>query len=432
MASFRLRCLSVFVMERMRDTNPIVCAMAMSITCTVGCKVEWNKRLEIARVVLAAVSKRFFLRKAMHAGTRNPALVKIKPQNGICFRSTHVGEMSATETNSPRILGEGSFGCVMKPAPKCVGKERRIAKSNAKVTVSKVFADSADFRYEVAASKKVAKVDPKGKHILVPTSYCDTTYGAVSMHPAADNCELIQDLRFSSPTTKMYQLKMPYGGQRFDKYIKSNTVSLTEFVQHMIHVLEGVQKLQKHGMCHQDLKASNLLIAAGGQAMIIDYSLMLPFQDVYTSKNIGRLRHSYFPYPPEYKIFYLVYRRICDDKQCEDLMPQIMKNLEHYGTDRLQRMVDLHGDIEQYVATFYRHVLRNKRRLVSTFATYAKKMDVYSVGAIMLDMDKYIDKRKVTAASIRSYYDAISGMTMIDPRKRLSVTQAIKKLKSIV
>lgn len=367
----------------------------------------------------------------MHAGTRNPALVKIKPQNGICFRSKQVGEMSETETNSPRILGEGSFGCVLKPAPKCVGKERRIVKNDAKVTVSKVFGDARDFRYEVAASKKVAKVDPQGRHILVPSSYCDTTYGAVAMHPAADNCEIIQDMRFSSPTTKMYQLKMPYGGQRYDKYVKANHVSIDEFVRHMIHVLEGVQKLQKHGMCHQDLKASNLLISASGDAMIIDYSLMIPFDQVYSSKNIGRLRHSYFPYPPEYKLFYLVYRRVCNDQSCDDLMPQILKNLEHYGSDRFQKMLDLHGNIGDFVATFYRHVLRNKRSLTKLFTPYAKKVDIYSVGAIMLDMDKYIDKKGVHAAKIRAYYDAIAGMTMIDPRKRWSVTQALKKLKAI-
>lgn len=339
------------------------------------------------------------------------------------------------ESNSPRILGEGSFGCVLKPAVQCVGKEKNIrasnsAKQNTQI-VGKVFADKTDYQTEVKASKKIAKVDPRGKHILVPTSYCSTSLGAVAMHPAANDCEVVQSMRFSVPSSTLYQLKMPYGGQRYDKYIKSNSVKLHDFVEHIIHVLEGVQKLQKHNTCHQDLKASNLLISASGQVMIIDYSLMAPYEDVYVKKNLSRLRHTYFPYPPEYKMFYLVYSHICNDKKCDALLPQIMKNFDHYGSDRMQIMLTLHKDVEEYVATFYKHMLRNKNSLPKLFLSYAKKMDVYSVGAIMMDLDKYIVKQGSRPQKVRAYYEAMAGMTMIDPRKRWTVSQALKKLKAI-
>lgn len=336
------------------------------------------------------------------------------------------------DSKSPRVLGEGSFGCVLKPAVNCTGKERTIRKpKNGEVTVSKVFEQTKDYRQEVMASKKVAKIDPKGTHILVPNSYCDTSYGVVSMHPAASECEVVQRLKFLPPSTKLHQIKMPYGGVRYDKYIKSSHVSFAKFIEQIIHVLEGVQKLHRKHICHQDLKASNLLISSDGRTMIIDYSLMLPFDDIYSAENARRLRHTYFPYPPEYKVFYLLYKKLCNDQSCPVLVHEIMKNFEHYGSDRLEMMKLLHENIPEFVATFYRYALKNKNKLMQVFSKFAGKVDVYSVGMIMIDMDKYISKYDVPSKALQTYYQAIAEMTMIDPRKRASVSKALKILKSI-
>lgn len=337
-----------------------------------------------------------------------------------------------SESKSPRVLGEGSFGCVLKPEVKCAGPEKKIGKNAAsQLTVSKVFDRKKYFRQEVAASKKIAKIDPKGTHILVPSSYCDTSYGVVSLHPAASECEVIQQLQFSPPSTKLYQIKMPYGGVRYDKFVKSNNLDLSTFVKQMTHVLEGVQKLHRKQVCHQDLKASNLLIASDGRVMIIDYSLMLPFSDVYSTHNVRRLRHTYFPYPPEYKVFYLVYNGLCAQKTCSAVVYEVMKNFDHYGSDRLQMMQTLHEDTPEFVATIYKYALKNKSRLMDAFSKFAGKVDVYSVGMIMLDLDKYISKTGASDQAIRTYYQAMAEMTMIDPQKRATVAKALKILKSI-
>lgn len=385
----------------------------------------------VANTVLATKSIRFFRLNANQAGSKNPVLVRIKPQNGICFRPIQVEEMSVTDSTSPpRILGEGSFGCVLKPPVKCASKETIIKKTSGK-TVGKIFSDKVDFRVEVDASKKIAKIDRKGSHILVPTSYCKTTKGAVEMHPAADGCEMMQS-RWAYPASlPMYQLVMPYGGQRYDKYLRLNTVDMHTFIQHVIHMLEGVLKLQRHGICHQDLKASNLLITDTGTVLIIDYSLMMPFADIYSKKNLRRLYHSYFPYPPEYKIFYLVYKHICEGKDCDMALPQVMKNLEHYGERKLELMQKLHGNMEESVAALYKETSKIKDKLPTAFHKYAKKVDVYSIGAIMVDMDKYVTKYGVSKAEMRKYYEVMKGMTMIHPKERLTVMQALKKLRAI-
>lgn len=337
-----------------------------------------------------------------------------------------------SDSKSPRVLGEGSFGCVLKPAVSCTGKEKVIRNRLAsEVTVSKIFENKTDYRKEVTASKRVAKIDKKGRHILVPNSFCDTSYGVVSLHPASDDCEVVQNLRFFPPSTKLYQIKMPYGGVRYDKYIRSSNVDLTTFIKQMIHVLEGVKMMQAKQMCHQDLKASNLLISDSGKVIIIDYSLMLPFNQIYGKLNVRRLRHTYFPYPPEYKVYYAVYKHLCEMKSCDGLLHHVLRNFDSYGRERLEMMVMLHENIPQHVATLYDFTLKNKFRLQEAFTPFASKVDVYSVGTIMVDMDKYISKRGVSEQVLQAYYDAIASMTMVDPRKRATVKQALQKLKSI-
>lgn len=342
--------------------------------------------------------------------------------------------------DTPRVLGEGSFGCVLLPPVKCTAhKELFVEKQRhkpKKQTVGKIFYDRQDFETEVAASKKVVRVDPRGKHILIPTSHCETTFGNVTTHPASSECENVRDRMFTKPDTPLYQITMPYGGRRYDKEIRMGTTPFVKFIKQLIHVLEGVQKLQRHKTCHQDLKASNLLIDIDGNVLIIDYSLMMPMTEIYTEKNMHRLRHSYFPYPPEYKIFYLIYKNLCD-KDCTIALPQVMKNLEHYGDRRRAMFEDIHGgpsNIKNDVATFYTYAqrLESKGRLVKAFEAYARKVDVYSVGAIMMDMDAYVVKKGVSKSSLDAYRDVMRSMTMIDPRKRGSVTTMLKKLRAIV
>jgi hypothetical protein len=166
--------------------------------------------------------------------------------------------------------------------------------------------------------------------------------------------------------------------------------------------------------------------------MIIDYSLMMSLKDIYSKKNLRRLHHSYFPYPPEYKIFYLLHQKLCQE-ECSIALRQVMKNLEHYGDRRKQLFERIHGGteiIKQDVADVYEYM----RTIISqkNLSAIAKKVDIYSVGTIMMDMDGYIIKTKVPKAKLAQYEDAIRCMTMIDPRKRATVSDALKKLRSIL
>ncbi len=389
----------------------------------------------MARDVLAMASSRFFLRNAKYAGIKKPTLVHTNPQKTICFRPIHVGEMSTDQ--EARVLGEGSFGCVLKPPVACAKEPKLFAVKRLQRTqnVGKVFYDKKDYEVEVKASQKVVNIDPRGKHILGPTSHCETTFGKVSDHPSAYECKNVRERIFLNPSTPMYQITMPFGGQRYDKFLKNGTTRFDDFIQQIIHVLEGVQKLQRHQTCHQDLKASNLLINRDGTVMIIDYSLMMSFDEIYSKKNLRRLHHSYFPYPPEYKIFYLLDQKICAD-ECAVALRQVMKNLEHYGNRRKQIFERIHGgedEIKRFVATLYEYLrkLLNKGSHAQLI-NLAKKVDVYSVGAIMMDVDGYILKHGVSKTKLSKYDDAVRSMTMIDPRKRDTVAVALKKLRAIL
>jgi serine/threonine protein kinase len=324
-------------------------------------------------------------------------------------------------SHSPKLLGEGSFGCVFEPTVPCTSKIQRLAAPQGRREVGKVFTDKTDFRKEVRASKAAARVDPEGKTILVPTATCVTDRAHVMEHPAVQECEIISDFPYQSPKKVMYQLFMPYGGQRLDHTLKQHIAQtqrrmpLSSFLDILEPIMEGLMLLEKRGMCHQDLKASNVLVTPQGKAIMIDYSLMLPLQDVYASKNLRRLRHSYFPYPPEFKLAYFM----LSEKECKDacsLADEVHKNIEQWGTDRSKRFYEYisRAQVKRAIQQFQRPTSKKQ------WKELASKVDVYGVGMMLVDVSKYLDVDGARA-SWRSF---VKSLVHPDASRRATPTKA--------
>jgi len=161
---------------------------------------------------------------------------------------------SRAKDEKGELLGEGSFGCVFRPPVKCTANVKPISNTAAKEAqkkkvsgsakhkpaVGKVFFDHRDFTKEVKMAKVVAKIDPVGKNILVPTSSCESTREEVLNHPAGSSCEKQSELPYMSLTAPVYQLTMPYGGMRLDHYVADHKLSPKQFLHIMVPVIEGV------------------------------------------------------------------------------------------------------------------------------------------------------------------------------------------------
>jgi len=366
-------------------------------------------------------------------------------------------QIETVDKEDAGLLGEGSFGCVFQPPVACKGPEiplvpARGRKSSAKKegSVGKVFFDVQDFRQEMKTSKIAAKVDPEGKTMIVPTASCVTTREAVLEHPAGYLCEKDSENIQMSPSSTLHQLLMPYGGTRLDTYVTHQIPLMRskELVAMMIPILEGVVKLHAAGQCHQDIKTSNILVAPAasstsakqGVARIIDYSLLMPLSKIYSYINRRRWRFSYFPYPPEYKMFYVLHRELGRRSSKTDsrteVFSEIRRNWFSFGERRGRAYYDLFGEnkIRRLVDDFYEWTAQNattRAKLETAFAPFADKLDVYSVGMIFVDLSRVLSPSD-TPKNTREMRVFLRGLSHPDPRERLGPVEALAAAQNLL
>jgi len=387
------------------------------------------------------------------------------------------------------LIGEGSFGCVFSPPIKCTGPARALRKGapaepasvnkNKKDLVSKVFFDKTDYSKELQTSRDVAKIDPTGDLMLLPKLRCDTTRETVLKHPAGYLCEKHSEYPDVSLTQTLHQLIMPNGGMRLDHYVAKAAdgagVGLTpkQLLAVMMPSLEGIAALVRSAMCHQDIKASNILVAparagtvyeklaadhnVGEVSRIIDYSLMIPLSDVYAAANRRRWKFSYFPYPPEYKMFNYIYNAIghgaagvraaeatssmkitasASDKDA--VLSEVKKNWMSFGERRGKAYYKLFGSakIREAVGdTFaWAATAGSRAKLEKMFAPLAQKLDVYSLGMVFVDVTRHVSLAGYPSNGrwMRSFRAFLRGMAHPDPRARLTAEEALVSARELM
>jgi len=390
------------------------------------------------------------------------------------------------------LVGEGSFGCVFAPPIKCTGPAKALRKgapehspgvkgaNGAAGLVSKVFFDKTDYSNELRTSREVAKIDPSGDLMLIPNSRCDTTREAVLKHPAGYLCEKHSEYPEVSLTQTLHQFIMPNGGVRLDHYIAdaaaaegAGALTPKQLLAVMMPVLEGIAALVINRRCHQDIKTSNILVAAARKgsvyekiaaehnmrevARIIDYSLMIPLSDVYAAANRRRWKFSYFPYPPEYKMFNYIYNALgpgagagavaaaassmkitasASDKDA--VLSEVKKNWMSFGERRGKAYYKLFGaaKIREAVGDTFAWLAtaESRAKLEKALAPFAEKLDVYSLGMVFVDVTRHVSLAGYphTGRWMRAFRAFVRGMAHPDPRARLSADEALASARELM
>lgn len=329
------------------------------------------------------------------------------------------------------LLGEGSFGCVFSPHFSCESEEKNIRKVRGENTrdldlVSKVFVDKAEFKKEIRMSQKAAKIDPKSRSIIVPVSSCKVSRSTVEKHPAVRQCDMLNSQYSISANFPLYQLLMPYGGTRIDHYLRdwANTrkpYPLISFLMMVEPLFEGLLLFETHKMCHQDIKTANILVTPQGKAMFIDYGLMTSYTQMYSSGNQRRLKYTYFPYPPEYKIAYYI---LTDCKDCV-IDIGIRNNIAKFGEAResaYYKYIHEH-EMVKYAEDLQKYLLnkKNKQSQMAWLTRYANRVDVYSLGTALIDAARHV---YIPSTHQDAWYSFVRRLIHPDVRKRYTPKQA--------
>lgn len=353
-------------------------------------------------------------------------------------------DISETNKTTLKKLGEGSYGCVVSHPLKCSEKEDIITKNIDKdrKLIGKLFYSREYYNDEVKLGKIVKSIDPSGKKMLAPVSGCAVSKKILE-NPnnikAISKCEAItntdkyslindtdSDVEFPN---KVWQLKMPYAGLDMHSYLEKykNGVTVKSLMSTMIPLFESVILLKQHKLVHQDIKPDNVLIYKK-KTVLIDYSLMLPFEDIYTMKNYSRLKSHYRYYPFEYYLTSLVFKYNTNiSMKKDDLVYYIMEKYRDYIIKKAHHLHPYYTVDELLEHATEYDLLSIIMKNPKNMKEYVDKIDIYSIGITIKELTRYIKPNTMT----NEFINFVRNILHPDPRKRISAEDALNICKKL-
>lgn len=342
-------------------------------------------------------------------------------------------------------LGEGSFGCVVSHPLKCSDKEIMITqkKQIQENQVGKLFYDKQSYKEEVRLAKLVKKIDPSETKLVIPTSACSVlkqTLEEPENINAIMKCEKItnkdSEYKYYVDSTqtvipkKVWQLTMPYAGIDIDKALEKykSGIPVKSFVKMMLPLLEALVLLKSNRMVHQDIKIQNVLVYKK-KARLIDFSLMLPFEKIYTMNNYYRLKRKYRPFPPEYYLASLVFKyenEFTGQKVLSVIKKDIVEKYKHHLEKIAYYFEPYYTTGELLEDTNYNTLLPFMIKNMNKMQVYADKIDIYSVGILLVELSITYVKHPLKNQEFISF---MRGILHPDPRFRTSAEDALEQCK---
>lgn len=165
---------------------------------------------------------------------------------------------------TPKLIKQGSYGCLYKPSLKCPASSGIVQGEN-EVTKLISSTHAAD---ELAEADKLKPIDPDQKYFVYSGKSCSITVNAAN--PEINKCKAVR----GKISAKL--LIMPDGGIDLDDFEPSRK-QYSPTLTGMRNLLEGLQKLHDGGYAHYDIKPGNIVARMDGDVCnirFIDFGLM--------------------------------------------------------------------------------------------------------------------------------------------------------------
>jgi len=300
------------------------------------------------------------------------------------------------ENLQSKFLGEGSYGCVVKPPVKCKNKVQLRKEKKKEVLVGKIFTNKDSFKKEIIANQNIINIDKKGDKLLSATSYCSINGKELKNINRVKSCEF-KHKNIIDKNQPLYQLNMPYGGMTLKEYLKLNkyNINIYDILKLLVNIFKILILLEKKKMCHQDIKPDNILIKPSNESTLIDYGLMIPYDKIYNVFNRHRLKYSYYPYPPEYKFFEFIYFQKCYKYEyCNYIYNNFINSRS--SSSQINHTLNIlfsQNDVRNIIINKVNNLIEHdKNKTIENYMIkYSNKVDVFSLGMTIVKILKYIN-----------------------------------------
>lgn len=189
------------------------------------------------------------------------------------------------------FIGEGSYGCVLKPAKKCD------IKLNFKNTVVKLFKYKEDYNDEINNQEIIEKIFKKKKDIIVKKlSNCKKKINEYNIKDYI-NCK---ELYKGDNNQIIYQIVYEYGGTDLRELRHDKKINFKKIFMNLNNIFDGLEILQKNKYIHQDIRGPNILLnIKNKKSKLIDFGFLIEMKNYYQSSNEFIYYESNYQYPPE-------------------------------------------------------------------------------------------------------------------------------------
>jgi serine/threonine protein kinase len=161
-----------------------------------------------------------------------------------------------------KLLGQGTYGCVFHPSLKCYSSD--VNNKTLETGVSKVFKKQKDMIEELYETKKIKKMDNKGKYTNRVLGSCSVSSSRIDKQDR-EECRFSKNLGISNK--KLHQIIYEHKGIDLNQFFKSTPpFSIEETFHYIYNLLKGIKILVENKYIHLDLKPDNILITDTNKA----------------------------------------------------------------------------------------------------------------------------------------------------------------------
>ena len=338
----------------------------------------------------------------------------------------------------PVVIGEGSFGCVHRPALKCKDRDKVDDNKIVSKALSKLDASNELREFELISS-----ADKKNNyHLGKPDScYPDNTN---SNKFALSQCK---GKSFQKPQQlENYRLLLlKYGGKDLEQYRKiiqemtinnANRIKVEECWMDMYNIICGIKVFHDKGVIHHDLKAQNIVYNPdNGKANFIDFGLMTTVRAILIQSQESNydLAIKHWSFPMELEMLNKnKYMEIIDNT--DSYFKGILKEFQTQHRYIFQCIFS--GDKSPQVKAYFKDFLSMLKTLKKTdynkvLLKSTKTIDSYGVGNGLLPL-LYVSRKFLPEETFYSLKTLLLNMVHPNPFQRKTPDEIVNEYENIL
>jgi serine/threonine protein kinase len=226
----------------------------------------------------------------------------------------------------------------------------------------------ADVRDEIEVIRDLAEIDPEQRYFICNVETCGWTHvPSEEQDEVLDTCH---NKRFQNAGEKAV-MTSDYGGESLSDFCKrisrqgEKVVELSEFLQGIQHLCDGLDHAHEHEIYHHDVKPDNIVLQEDmlSRPRLIDFSFLTTLYRLKKRHNMKYLR-PFLYWPPE-AVFLSAYGKTKADLTDADF--------SNWRSWHLQQLKDLtHEILDTSVA--YEYVLYYPPEMLDDIIYYCKQV----------------------------------------------------------